>query len=149
MREDNFATYSIETAKILMASSQEVDILLRAICRHHKAKAESIGDYCALMMKEHPAIFDAEVRLVHHALVRAPYKGWTKAKPPGWWSANNEVKHARDTNFKSAGSGWRQHEQGGHLPAGGSDGQEAAAGRGACASRTRRFGRELEPRGIS
>jgi len=102
LREDNFGTYSIETAKILMAASQEVDVLFKAICRHHKAKAESIGDYFDLMTKKHPAIFDAEVRLVHHALVRAPYKGWTKAHPPGWWTANNKVKHCRDTNFSSA-----------------------------------------------
>jgi hypothetical protein len=105
LREDNFATYSIETAKILMAASQEVDVLLKAICRHHKAKAESIGDYFDLMMKKHPAIFDAKVRLVHHGLVRAPYKGWTRTKPPGWWSANNKVKHERDTNFSSASLG--------------------------------------------
>jgi hypothetical protein len=102
LREDNFATYSIETAKILMAASQEVDVLFRAICRHYGAQAESIGDYCELMMKKHPAIFDAEVTLVHHALVRAPYKGWTKTHPPVWWSANNKVKHGRDTNFGSA-----------------------------------------------
>ena len=43
LREDNFATYSIETAKILMAASQEVDVLFKAICRHHKAKAEKMG----------------------------------------------------------------------------------------------------------
>ncbi|HJX66898.1 MAG TPA: hypothetical protein VJ860_23450 [Polyangia bacterium] len=84
LRADNFATYSIETAKILMAASQEVDVLFKAICRHDKAKAERIEDYFDLMTKKHPAIFDAEVRLVHHGLVRAPFKGWTKTKPPGW-----------------------------------------------------------------
>jgi Cellulose binding domain. len=102
LREDNFATYSIETAKILMAASQEVDVLFKAICRHHKARAERIGDYYDLMKKKHPAIFDADVRLVHHALVRVPYEGWTNGHPPAWWTANNEVKHARDTNFNSA-----------------------------------------------
>jgi len=102
LREDNFGTYSIETAKILMTASQEVDVLLKAICRRHRAKAESIGDYYDLMKKKHPAIFDAEVELVHHGLVRVPYAGWTKGHPPVWWTANNDVKHARDTNFSSA-----------------------------------------------
>jgi len=102
LREDNFATYSIETAKILMAASQEVDVLFKAICRHHEAKADRIEDYHDLMKKRHPAIFDAEVELIHHGLVSAPYKGWTKTSSPKWWLANNKVKHARDTNFDSA-----------------------------------------------
>jgi hypothetical protein len=100
--EDNFAAYSIETAKILMTAVQEVDVLLKSICGHYGAPAANIRDYHDLMMVKHPNIREAKVTLAQHSLVRMPFSSWSATTPPPWWTANNHVKHARDTKFGSA-----------------------------------------------
>jgi hypothetical protein len=100
--KDNFQTYSVETAKILMAAVQEVDVLFKAICNHYGAAVANIGDYCDLMTSKHPVIREAEVGLPHYSIVRRPFAEWSPTNPPPWWSANNKVKHARDTRFASA-----------------------------------------------
>jgi hypothetical protein len=100
--EDNFAAYSIETAKILMAAVQEVDVLLKSICGHYGSPSANIHDYHDLMMTKHANIRDAKVTVAQHALARIPFATWSAGTPPTWWTANNHVKHARDTKFSSA-----------------------------------------------
>lgn len=99
---DNFATYSIENARILMAAAQEIDVLLKAICGHYGAPAANVHDYYKLLADKHPNIRIANVTLSHHALIRTPFANWTESTPPLWWTGNNKVKHARDTEFKMA-----------------------------------------------
>ena len=100
--EDNFTTYSIEIARILMTAVQEVDVLLKSICGHYNVPAANVRDYHNLMVAKHPNIRDARVTLTHHSLARVPFASWTEDSPPSWWTANNKVKHARDTEFSRA-----------------------------------------------
>ena len=100
--KDNFKTFSVETVRILMTAVQEIDVLLKAVCNHYGAAAANIGSYCDLMTSKYPTILEAQVALAHHSIVRTPFASWTQTDPPSWRSANNKVKHARDTNFSSA-----------------------------------------------
>jgi hypothetical protein len=98
----NFGTYSIENAKILMTASQEADVLLKAICRLCSDKSDEVNGYQVFMQTNYPKLFDAKVFIPRYSLEFIPFKGWTTAAAPIWWTANNKVKHHRDTDFHRA-----------------------------------------------
>lgn len=107
---NNFKTYSIETAKILMTATQEVDVLLRAIGKEYGKTLETIDEHYNLMKREHKQIFDVTVTLRNHSIRLKPFKNWKEIEikgrktkvTPAWWQANNDIKHNRDTSFHMA-----------------------------------------------
>lgn len=99
---DNLDTYSIETARILMLASQEVDVLLKRICKKHGDTSTKEEGYRKFMFEKYPNFVDIEINILRYELQCVPFSEWKDAKTPDWWTANNKVKHRRDTDFRRA-----------------------------------------------
>ena len=61
--EPNFKCFSLEIARILLATSAEVDVVCKQVCgiANPKSKADSINSYRAELKRYIPSIFDFEV----------------------------------------------------------------------------------------
>lgn len=104
-REDNFPTYSIELARLLMAAAAEVDVVAKLVCRKLRPQSQprNIGGYASVLLRVPDPKFSAlTVRIPRYGTILKPWSSWTRKKPPVWWTANNKVKHNPDTGFKEA-----------------------------------------------
>jgi hypothetical protein len=102
--EDNYQTYSQELARILIASTSEIDVLLKGICEQIEpaAKADNIGKYETVIRNNHPQLFEFKLHIPRWGLVLKPWTDWAANQPPLWWTACNKVKHHRDAEYKRA-----------------------------------------------
>lgn len=103
--EPNFACYSIEIARLLMAASSEVDVVAKLVCKSIDAssKADTIGAYQACIMSKFPTIPRALTAVPRCGIELHPWAEWTSPKSsPTWWIANNKVKHHRSEHFEKA-----------------------------------------------
>jgi hypothetical protein len=105
--EANYQTYSIELAKLLMAASSEVDVVLKQLCNtlNPKKRHKDIKDYRETIQKYLKKDFLAEkVSITRHGLELDPWSNWRKHKDknPDWWKAYNDVKHQRNAEFSKA-----------------------------------------------
>jgi hypothetical protein len=103
-REDNFATYSIELARLLMTAAAEVDVVAKLVCKKLKPDSprRSIGHYASIILPAEPKLADLTILISRFGLTLTPWISWTLETPPLWWTANNEVKHHRDIGFHQA-----------------------------------------------
>jgi hypothetical protein len=99
----NFGTFSIEYAKLLLAVGSEVDVLCKIICDRvdSAAKRDNIDDYRACLTA-HTQIASEEVLIRRYNLTLKPWDAWSHGKNPSWWGSYNKVKHQRDTHFSEA-----------------------------------------------
>lgn len=100
--KSNLSSFSIEIARIFMASTQEIDVLLKQICQKNGDGSNNETDYRAFIPQKYPKITDIEVELIKYELAFTPFKDWKNGKTPSWWTANNKVKHQRHTHFNNA-----------------------------------------------
>jgi hypothetical protein len=103
--EKNFDCFSIEIARILLASGAEVDVVCKQICRVVKPEsaAENINDYRAEIKSAYPGIPQFEVLLPRFGLTLTPWDEWKKDDGvPLWWTAYNKIKHQRDSEYHRA-----------------------------------------------
>ena len=102
--EENYCTYSLEFARIIMVACSEIDTLLKAICKkfNQKFKGRSIGSYYSEVIKKYPNFKKFNVKLPRFKLELKPWEYWCSDSPPCWWSSYNKIKHRRDGNFKKA-----------------------------------------------
>lgn len=102
--EDNYDTYSQELARILMASSSEVDVLLKGICEQIDSakKADNIGKYEVIIRNRLSQIVNFKLQIPRWGLELTPWIDWSANNPPLWWTACNKVKHNRDTEYRKA-----------------------------------------------
>jgi acyl-homoserine lactone acylase PvdQ len=104
--EANFETYSIELAKLLMAASSEVDVVLKQLCAslNNKKKHENINDYRkTIKASSFAKDFSNETVIIPlHGLTLNPWTNWNGKENPDWWKAYNNVKHERNNNFPKA-----------------------------------------------
>ena len=101
--ENNLSTYSIETARILMLASQEVDVLLKQLCKKCGEKGNEESDYRRIISEKYPQFLRIQIDLPRYDLkLTSPFGEWIKKDTPGWWTANNDIKHSRDTKFQKA-----------------------------------------------
>jgi len=99
---ENLKTYSIEFARLLMASTQEVDALFRQICANNGSKAEKESEYRAFFSKgDYVKMREIEVSVRSYGLTFTPFKHWI-SNAPTWWTANNKIKHERHAHFQEA-----------------------------------------------
>lgn len=100
----NYKTHSLELARILLASASEIDVLLKSLCHQLDPdnNAKSIGRYEAVIRNYKPDIFDFKLTVPRWGLEFTPWTSWKQNKPPLWWTANNKVKHHRDTDYEQA-----------------------------------------------
>jgi len=101
---DNENTYSIEIARILMAASAEVDVVLKQLCKALKpdSTADNINQYHDLITSRIQSFKSFEALIPTQGLKLTPWISWGNGTPPIWWTANNKVKHQRHENFQKA-----------------------------------------------
>lgn len=99
----NFATFSIEYSKLLLAIGSEVDVLCKIICKRvdSTASTATIDDYRACLTA-HSQIASEQVLIRRHNLAFRPWDAWNRGTNPSWWRSYNNVKHQRDTCFPEA-----------------------------------------------
>ena len=103
--EQNYTTYSIEFAKIIVLASAEIDTILRELCEliSPGAGAHNISTYYTVLTSKYPNIVDKYVKIRRAHLNLQPWKDWTAEKSPDWWGQGyNKIKHDRTNNFNKA-----------------------------------------------
>jgi len=101
---DNFNTYSIQLAHLLLSISSEIDVVLKILCKEldHDSETENIRQYRKTIMSKYHGIANESVHIDRFDLTFTPWKNWKNNNPPDWWSCYNKVKHHRDTHFCEA-----------------------------------------------
>ena len=102
--QDNFSSFSIECARILLAAASEVDIVAKQICQEFVAgsSAKNINEYREVICSGFPQFPEVQVMIPRYGINLAPWDRWSDAENPDWWRAYNKVKHERNSNFKEA-----------------------------------------------
>ena len=102
--EQNEETFSIELGRLLMAATQEVDVVLQLLCKKLAPieNPSSIGAYHAVVDRELPDFKNDIVRLPRFGMESRLWVNWGQDSPPFWWTANNKIKHSRSTHFDRA-----------------------------------------------
>jgi len=101
----NFNCYSLEMARVLLASASEVDVVAKQLCRKldPDSSADNIHQYRNEIKIEYPQILDFKVNIPRYGLTFTPWLNWKKNQGvPIWWTAYNKVKHHRNIDFKKA-----------------------------------------------
>jgi hypothetical protein len=99
---DNYSTYSIEIARILMTATQEIDVLLKQVCSKYGDGSNSEQGYRLFFSSQFPKISDIEVTTFIGELTLKPFDSWKINQTPAWWTANNKVKHHRHIHYQKA-----------------------------------------------
>jgi hypothetical protein len=104
---DNFKTFSIELAHLLMAASSEVDVIAKLVCEQIQPNRNprNILNYASIILPVEPKLASLTVMIPRFGVTLRPWVSWTATKPPLWWTAYNNVKHQRDTKFPDANLG--------------------------------------------
>lgn len=102
--EANNDTYSIELARLLMAAAQETEIVIKELngLSANPQDANNIGDYKNIIKSKYLDIVHEEVFIHRFGMHSAPWSNLEADKTPEWWTANNHIKHRRNTNFNEA-----------------------------------------------
>ena len=102
--KDNFKTYSLETAHLLLAAASEVDVVAKLLCKEvdPHSSPERINEYREILDPALPIIKDMGVTIPRFGLSLTPWLNWRSNQTPHWWSDYNAVKHERNLNFKKA-----------------------------------------------
>jgi hypothetical protein len=101
---NNFPTYSIEFAHILLTVGSEVDVVAQALCRQVDpvSPASNIQEYRKKICSTFPRFPTMRVLVPRFALLFEPWREWDRMKTPLWWQSHNKIKHERDTHFPEA-----------------------------------------------
>ncbi len=101
---NNFQTYSIELAKMLLSVCSEIDVIAKLLCKREDSskQANNITDYCAILTDKIPPLCMLNVFLPKHGLKLTPWENWQKQSAPDWWHGYNNVKHERNKNYEDA-----------------------------------------------
>jgi len=101
---NNFKTYSIELAYLLLASSSEIDVMMKQLCTilAPKEKRKDINDYKKIIKQYKPKLVDETVDISRYGLSFTPWENWRKKGNPFWWQSYNNVKHERNNCFNEA-----------------------------------------------
>jgi len=103
--ESNNSTFSIELARLIMASTQEVDVIMKKLCKlvDNNSSAESIGNYKTIINQHIPDFHQEKVFIPRFGMNSKPWTNWrTDDLHPEWWTANNKIKHRRTEFFERA-----------------------------------------------
>jgi hypothetical protein len=103
--EKNFDCFSIEIARLLLASAAEVDVVCKQICKgiNIKSKADKIYKYRTEILAAFPGIPQFQIVLPRFGLTLTPWDEWSKPNDvPLWWTAYNKIKHNRDSKYHRA-----------------------------------------------
>ena len=101
---NNWDTYSIELARLLLTTSAEVDVVIKELCKmlDASAKNNNIIDYKNTIKKHLPILFNETVYLNRFGLKFQPWINWENNDSPNWWQSYNKVKHERNQHYEKA-----------------------------------------------
>ncbi len=101
---DNFKCFSIEIARILLASSAEVEVVCKQICLeiNPSSKADNIKGYQQEIIRKHPKISEVVAFVPRYGLELRPFCAWKTGNIPNWWTAYTNIKHHRDSDYNQA-----------------------------------------------
>src|SRR5947207_537638 len=76
--ENNFRTYSIELAHLLLAASSEVDVIAKGICEFLEptSPAENINQYQGIIRRKLPEFSKELVYVPRFSLTLKPWSNW-------------------------------------------------------------------------
>jgi len=103
--EDNFKTFSIELAHLLLASSAEVDVVMKELCTllSPEASADKIFQYQKVIQEKLPELINESIFINRYGISVQPWINWHEDESsPNWWKSYNKVKHERDKYFNRA-----------------------------------------------
>ena len=102
--KENFQTYSLEFARVIVLAVSEIDTVAKLLCREidRSARPDSIGAYRPAILHRYPRFLEYPINIPRAELTLTPWADWTSEKPPAWWTAANKLKHKRDTHFGRA-----------------------------------------------
>ncbi|MDY8136913.1 hypothetical protein [Aquimarina sp. 2201CG5-10] len=103
--ERNNSTFSIELARLIMTSAQEVDVIMKKLCNlvSPNSPANNIGNYKTIIIDRIPEFREEEVKIPRFGMSSIPWLNWIEnSDPPLWWTANNKIKHQRTDHFEKA-----------------------------------------------
>jgi hypothetical protein len=101
---DNFRTYSIEFARLYLASASEVDVVAKQLCLKFDpaSKADNINSYRTAILAKLPDLPSVKVDFPRYAISFSPWGDWVTGQNPSWWGDYNDVKHKRHVHFRKA-----------------------------------------------
>ena len=101
---DNFATYSVELVRVILAAGSEIDVVAKNLCRdlNPLGRFENIDHYREEMIGNYPLFPTLKVNLPRYGLTFEPWAAWGKAVNPAWWRSHTDVKHHRDSHYRQA-----------------------------------------------
>jgi len=101
---DNFHTYSVEYAHILLSASSEVDVISKLLCREldPSASYSNINDYRTCVVSHYPNFPSFSISIQRYGVERRPWQEWISGENPSWWKSYNLVKHERNNYFSEA-----------------------------------------------
>lgn len=101
---DNFRSYSIEFARILLSAGSEVDVVAKALCRQIDASsnARNVVHYREKIRSSYPRFPTMRVVVPRFGFLFEPWREWENEEAPSWWRHHNNVKHERATHFRDA-----------------------------------------------
>lgn len=102
--QDNFHTYSIELAHILLSASAEVDVVMKQLCElvAPGGNHQNINDYRQVITAHVANIVTEAVRIPRFGLQHKPWEDWEGPANPNWWTSYNRVKHQRNNYYAEA-----------------------------------------------
>lgn len=104
--QDNESTYSIEFARILLASSSEVDVIAKLlyppIYKDGKEVRRTIVHHKTGITNRFSGFTRMNINVPKYGLTLQPWHDWLMNKTPFWWTSYNKVKHHRDQSYKEA-----------------------------------------------
>ena len=102
---ENFETFSIELAKIIISASAEFENVAKDLCNliDSNSSPGKITEIYPVLISEFPKFCEVEVVLPRYKINFKPWDQWTSNQRPDWWSQGyNKIKHSRDASFDKA-----------------------------------------------
>jgi hypothetical protein len=102
----NNPVFSIELAKLLIASSSEIDVVMKLLCKNidpnFTKRNPDIIDYKGVIRTFLPDLITETAYINRYSLIFTPWINWEGPENPDFWKGYNKVKHHRDTNYPEA-----------------------------------------------
>lgn len=101
---DNYETYSIEFARIILSAGSEIDVVSKVLCDTIQPgnNAGNINDYRLILHSNFRLLHDLEILIPRYNLRFKPWESWNRGSNPDWWRFYNDIKHERNNFYSQA-----------------------------------------------
>ena len=101
--QENYGTYSVELAKILLTTCIEIERQLKTISAYiqkkDKTKFQNINQWHESITTHFPEFCHFNAFGIIWPGTYSPWKQWSENQSPDWWKAYSKVKHDRLDNL--------------------------------------------------